>query len=149
MRFKIIIITLAFFVLMASSGLILYFGFQESSFVLFWGLSKTIWQNIHIFFAVSTLSLIVYHIGVRWNWVEQIIFRKTKEIVSKEIIRKRWNNTWFFIVLSLSVSTGFLSWLLHEECSVCTDYHGKIGFVLILVFLTHLYKHRKSFRMRS
>lgn len=148
---KIIILlsTLAAFLVMATSGLVMFFIFQESSLNYFLGMKKTGWMNIHNISGIFALILIAYHIAMRWEWIENVILRKKKMQLNNEMIGRRRNNTWFLLFFSLSFSTGFFSWIMGSDCEYCLQIHDKLGIILILIFLMHFYKHRKSFSRKK
>lgn len=147
MSSKLIILfsTLIAFLVLSISGLVLFFMFQETSLNYFLGMKKVGWMNVHNIAGVFTVILIAYHVAMRWTWIENIILRKQKMTLSKEVIGRRRNNTWFLLFFSLTLSTGFLSWIMGGDCDYCLDIHDKLGLVLVLIFLMHFYKHRKSF----
>lgn len=148
---KIIILlsTLVAFLVMAISGLVMFFMFQESSLNYFLGMKKAGWMNVHNISGVFAVILIAYHVAIRWVWIENVILRKKKMTLSKEMIGRRRNNTWFLLFFSLTFSTGFLSWIMGGDCEYCLEIHDKLGVVLFLIFLVHFYKHRKSFSRKS
>ena len=148
---KIIILfsTLIAFLVMAISGLIMFFMFQESSLNYFLGMKKAGWMNVHNIAGVFTVILIAYHVALRWEWIENVILRKKKMTLNKEMIGRRRNNTWFLLFFSLTFSTGFLSWIMSGDCEYCLEIHDKLGIVLFLIFLMHFYKHRKSFARKK
>lgn len=148
---KIIILlsTLVAFLVMAISGLVMFFMFQESSLNYFLGMKKAGWMNVHNISGVFAVILIAYHVAIRWVWIENVILRKKKMTLSKEMIGRRRNNTWFLLFFSLTFSTGFLSWIMGGDCEYCLEIHDKLGVVLFLIFLVHFYKHRKSFSRKN
>ena len=145
----ILFTTLIAFLVMAISGLVMFFMFQESSLNYFLGMKKAGWMNVHNIAGVFTVILIAYHVAMRWGWIENIILRKKKIKLSKEMIGRRRNNTWFLLFFSLSFSTGFLSWIMGSDCEYCLEIHDKLGVVLVLIFLVHFYKHRSSFSRKK
>jgi hypothetical protein len=132
------------FLTLGISGLTMFFAFQEDIFSPFLGMNKSKWLDIHMTAAVTTILLVAYHVLLHWTWVENVIFRKATKKPNKQIIGRRRNNSWFMVFFSLSFLTGFLGWMLHDDCTYCLYIHEKSGLILILIFLTHLYKHRKN-----
>lgn len=126
---------------MAMSGIVLFVKFQEISTGSLLGLKKIFWLDFHISTAVITSFLILIHMAQRWDWIENIIFRKEKIRATKAIIGKRRNNTWFIIVFFLSFITGVTNWMLDGDCTLCNLVHDKLGLLLILIFGIHLFKH--------
>lgn len=126
---------------MAATGLTMFIAYQDSAFINVLGMKKNSWLNIHMIAATLTALFIFYHVAMRWEWVEKIILRKGNVKPSKTIIGKRRNNTWLMLFFSLSLSTGFLNYLLEGECPLCEEYHDKIGLILILIFIMHMIKH--------
>ncbi len=145
----ILLSTLIAFLVMAISGLVMFFIFQESSLNYFLGMKKAGWMNIHNISGIFAVVLIAYHVAMRWVWIEHVILRKKKMQLSKEMIGRRRNNTWFLLFFSLTFATGFLSWIMGGDCEYCLEIHDKLGVVLFLIFLVHFYKHRKSFSRKS
>lgn len=144
-----LLFTLISFLIMAISGMVMFFFFQESSLNYVMGLKKNGWMNIHNIAAIITVLLVAYHVAMRWEWMENIVLRKKKVTLNRELIGRRRNNTWFLIAFSLSVSTGFFSWIMSGDCIYCLPIHDKAGLVLVLVFMMHIFKHRNTFLKRK
>jgi len=138
----ILFLNLISFLILASSGLLLYFYFTDSVYVKIFGRAKDWWLNVHSITAVIMILLVFHHLGERWFWVEQIILRKSNKTPTERTIGKRRNNSWFFIILSISFVTGFISWILDNECEFCAIIHKNSGIIMIFIFLGHLIKHR-------
>ena len=137
----ILFFTFFSFLVLASTGLLMFITYQDSSYIEVLGMKKNSWLNIHMVAAAITAVFIFYHVAMRWTWIENIILRKDKAKPDKVTIGRRRNITWLLLFFSLSFSTGFLNFLLEGECLLCEEYHDKIGLVLILILLTHLIKH--------
>jgi len=127
----------------------MFFMFQESSLNYFLGMRKAGWMNVHNIAGVFTIILIAYHVAMRWEWIDNVILRKKKMTLTKDMIGRRRNNTWFLVFFSLSFSTGFLSWIMGGDCEYCLEIHDKLGLILVLIFLMHFYKHRKTFSRKK
>ncbi len=137
--------TLFGFILLGISGLILFFAFNEDVFLKVLGLNKKQWIDKHLIAAVSMVILISYHVGSRWNWVEKYLLESKGVKWSKEINKRRLSNAAMMLVFGLSMASGFLSWILSGECSVCLQIHEFNGLLLWLVFVYHIFIHRNAF----
>lgn len=142
----ILYLTLLSFLLMGSTGLLLFYGFSDDVFNKIWGFNKSKWLDFHMIMAVITILLTSYHVIKRWPWIDKYIFRNGKSNPNKEIISRRRNNTWMMIMFSLTASSGFLAWIASGDCPLCLEFHPYSGITLWLVFLFHLYKHRRFFQ---
>jgi len=137
----VLLLTFISFLMMASVGALMYFSFQDFSYHQVLGLNKNTWLNIHMMAAAITSIFIFYHVALRWDWIENIIFRKSKSKPSRAIIRKRRINSLMMFIFSLSFLTGFLNFLLEGECLICEEYHGLIGLIFIFIFILHMINH--------
>lgn len=137
----ILLLTFFSFLLMAITGSLMFFIYQDSAFIEVLGMKKNGWLTIHMIAAATTSIFVFYHVAMRWEWIENVIFRKVKEKPTSAIRKKIIINSLMMIVYSLSLSTGFLNYLLEGECLICEEYHGTIGIVSISVFLLHMIIH--------
>lgn len=100
------------------TGLILWWGiprgFGHGCDVLFWGLSRHDWVDIHLFLAVSCFTLMVVHLWTNLKWIV---------VTTKRYFQTRWIGAlvlimWSWVVLLVLVwacalilgCSGRLSW---------------------------------------
>lgn len=131
------------------SGLIMFFAFTEDVFLKVLGFNKKEWLDQHLVAAVITVILVFYHVASRWSWVEKYLLESKGMKLSQEINKRRLSNAAMMFVFGLSVASGFLSWILSGECSVCLQIHKFNGLLLLLVFSYHIFLHRNSFLRKN
>jgi cytochrome b subunit of formate dehydrogenase len=141
----LLFVTFISFIILGISGLIMFFAFEEDVFLKVLGFNKKEWLDYHLVAAVLTVILVFYHVASRWSWVEKYILESKGAKLSKEINKRRFSNGAMMLVFGLSVASGFLSWILSGECSVCLQIHEFNGLLLWLVFGYHIYIHRHAF----
>jgi len=145
----LLFVTLFGFIFLGISGLILFFAFDEDVFQKVLGFNKKEWLDKHLITAVTMVILVFYHVGTRWSWVEKYLLESKGVKLSKEINKRRLSNSSMMLVFGLSVATGFLSWILSGECSVCLQIHKFNGLLLWLVFSYHIFLHRNAFLRKN
>jgi hypothetical protein len=132
--------------LLGISGASLFFAFEEDVFKNILGFNKSQWLDFHMITAIVTVLLVSYHIGSKWAWIEKYILDYDKNPATKTIKIKQLSNFSFLVVFILSLSTGFLSWIMSGECPICLDIHQILGLFMWLAFLFHIFIHWKFFK---
>lgn len=133
------------FFLLGGSGLILFFSFNEDVFIKVIGFNKAEWLSYHMILAIINVILISYHVGSRWTWIEKYILEFDKIKASPDIRKRQISNSAMILIFSVSLLSGFLSWIMSGECSICLEIHKYTGFFLWSALLYHIYLHKKSF----
>jgi len=143
---SILWLTLVSFLLLGTSGLILFFSFEEDVFRKILGFNKSKWIDIHMMIAVLNVLLIAYHVGSRWRWVEKYMLAFGQQKTDQIIKQKQISNALMMLVFTISLLSGFLGWILSGECDFCLVIHKYTGLVFLLSFLYHLFIHRRGLR---
>lgn len=143
---SILWLTLVSFLLLGTSGLILFFSFEEDVFRKVLGFNKSKWIDFHMMIAVLNILLIAYHVGSRWRWVEKYIIEFGQHKTNQSIQKKQISNALMILVFTISLFSGFLGWILSGECDFCLVIHKYTGLVFLLSFLYHLFIHRRGLR---
>ena len=71
------------FTITAIAGLILFFflrGIRQGGYHEFLGVARQVWINVHDFFGIILLILVLMHLALHWNWIICI----TKRIFKKK-----------------------------------------------------------------
>lgn len=97
------------------------------------------WLYTHKFFAVVSLVIIALHLSLHLNWFKKLLSGNQKN--------KYWIRNLILVILFLLVTlTSVLPWLILEEsdtASLLLGVHNKIGLLLIVFFVIHLFSYFK------
>ena len=125
------------------SGLVLTIKFHPSHETLLavWGISRAIWRDIHVYSAIVTCLLLVYHLVLVRKRLYKVITSGRESIKS---IKTSRNLFWIFLIGS---GTGFISYLagmfginLHHIIEI----HDKLGIILVFLIALHIVYKWKS-----
>lgn len=141
---SILYLTLICFLLLGFSGLVLFFSFDEDVFRKIIGFNKTSWLNFHLFTAIITVLFIAYHVGSRWSWVEKYLIEYNKRKVSPGIKQRQYSNFSMMLFFTISLCSGFLSWIMSGECPICLEVHKISGLFFLVAFIFHFILHFKE-----
>lgn len=140
-RFYIYAIALMPMIALIASGLVMlkyHTGSPAES--LIWGLDGHFWHSFHQVTAIITTILIILHLFVKTNWVNNLLRFKIKG-------RFKLSNTILFVVFTLCVLTAYGSWLIFADPKISDlllGIHNKIGLLLIVMFGIHIWNYRKQ-----
>lgn len=139
-RFYIYILALLPFILLCITGIILikyHNGATPDTTV--WGLDAHAWFPIHKITSLVTVLMILLHLFVKTNWVRRFFTFQVKGAF-------KTSNIILFIVFILCSITALLAWFVFGDTNVAMalgGIHNKLGLILIIVFLIHLWNYRK------
>lgn len=98
------------------------------------------WACLHIIAATIMSGLVTWHLKLNWGkvmeWKRRFSFQASK--ASKVLS----------MLIAATSLTGLISipqWLLHGH-SIIGGVHGKIGFLFIIIAISHTFRHRKWFK---
>lgn len=150
------------FVLTLFTGVVLWLVLPEgrgSSIVLFWGLMKSIWLDIHVWSGVVMFIGAGTHLLIHWRWVSCVGKRYFQKLAKQARINFTLN-TLLFVSFFLANLTGLVIWLLlpqggyqggrnaafiqlflGQERAVWGDWHLWSGLILIVVLMAHITNH--------
>ncbi|MCC8146209.1 MAG: DUF4405 domain-containing protein [Bacteroidales bacterium] len=99
-----------------------------------WGLEHGAWYMIHILFGILTLAIVSIHIYQHKNWYINLFkgFSANKK-------RKRGTIA-LTMIFALVVVTGLTDWINNVPNSLLGLIHAKIGQLMIIFTLIHIYK---------
>lgn len=95
---------------------------------------------IHIGVCIAFMALVIYHIYLHFKWRGWISkFRKLKSPVTR-ILALFWFLTFITGIATVAV------WLTHHSHSGLGGWHGKIGFIFIILAICHAVKRISKFK---
>ena len=84
LNFAIDLAALAAFILLLSTGFLIYFVLPAGSGQLeIWGLNRHGWGEIHFWIAISFLLIIGIHFVLHWKWIKNMSAGSRKQCGSK------------------------------------------------------------------
>lgn len=106
-NFLIDIFGFILFILLAATGLFLYFKLPPGSQgAAVWGLSRHTWGDIHFGIAIGFLALMAFHLILHWNWIICMIKGRYKNMG-----KQKKNITLSLVVLILLFVISILPFL--------------------------------------
>ena len=85
LNYIIDMVMIIFFVIIAITGLVSFFflpeGVRQGGYQEFLGIIKKDWNNIHNYFGIALIIIMLIHLGLHWNWIlcmTENIFTKKK-----------------------------------------------------------------------
>lgn len=152
------------FVLIMFTGIVLWLVLPEgrgSSIALFWGLTKSVWLDIHVWSGVVMFLGAAAHILIHWRWIICVGKRYFQKLAKQARINFTLN-TMIFIGFLLANISGFVIWLLLPqggyqggrnpafqmsflglERGIWGDWHLWSGLILIAILVVHIINHRQ------
>jgi hypothetical protein len=108
LNFTIDLMIFAFFLLLASTGLLIYFILPAGhGYLTVWGMNRHDWGDIHFWVALIFLGLVFTHIGLHWNWIKTMISGVRKRNPSSRA--KLFGIIGFIFIILILVTAPFLS----------------------------------------
>ena len=139
-RFMIYAIALIPFILLLGTGVVLlkyHTGSPlESTFM---GCDAHFWFPFHKLTAVISTLLILLHLFVKTDWVRNLFLFKPKGGF-------KTSNIILFIVFLFCSLSALSSWLIFDGddmAELLKGVHNKLGLLLIVMFVIHLWNYRK------
>lgn len=139
-RFYIYAIALLPFIPLVVTGVILlkyHTGAPFEACVL--GLDAHFWFPFHKVTALITMLFVLLHLFVKTNWVKNLFQFKLEGKFTTA-------NVMLFVVFLFCSLTAFCSWLIFHGTHISemlVGIHNKLGLLLILMFVIHLWNYRK------
>ncbi len=152
------------FVLIMFTGIVLWLVLPEgrgSSLALFWGLTKSIWLDIHVWSGVVMFLGAGAHILIHWRWIICVGKRYFQKLAKQARINFTLN-TIIFIGFLLANISGLVIWLLlpqggyqggrnpayqmlflGQEREIWGEWHLWSGIILIAILGVHIINHRQ------
>lgn len=152
------------FVLIMFTGIVLWLVLPEgrgSSIALFWGLTKSVWLDIHVWSGVVMFLGAGAHILIHWRWIICVGKRYFQKLAKQARINFTLN-TMIFIGFLLANISGLVIWLLLPqggyqggrnpafqmsflglEREIWGDWHLWSGLILIAILVVHIINHRQ------
>lgn len=139
-RFNIYTIALLPFILLLGTGVILlkyHTGTPPELTVM--GCDAYFWFAFHKLTSVISILLISLHLFVKTDWVKNLFLFKLKGGF-------KTSNIILFLVFIFCSLTALCSWLIFEGAEISgllKGIHNKLGLLLIVMFVVHLWNYRK------
>lgn len=98
---------------------------------------------IHIAIGILFVTLVIYHIFLHFgnsDWFSK--FKKQKSPVTRIL----W---WLFLATLVTGIIAVIHWLLSFTHSPIGGIHGKIGLLMIIFAIGHIFKRKKFFKFKK